>query len=150
MSATCTAIADALVAALAGATFSMPIAASRTYQPEVELAAGDGGVVVQVVPAEVESARLTRDPVIQADHAIHIGIQAQLTNPDPATDSASVDALLVLAQEIEEFVQATQIGPSASYPLSTRRDPLWSPDHLKNLRQFTTVIVATYRVTKKL
>jgi len=136
-------IADAIVAELAGGSWSQSFTPERTYLPTFELA--DSALHVTAVPRGTDEKQAARDRV-QYDHKIDVAIQQKLA----AVSNAAVDALLDLAQEIREYLGPTQQladYPSASW-VGASNAQLYSPDHLRDWRQFTTVITLTYRIVR--
>ncbi len=132
-------IVDAVVAALNGQTFSQPFTAARAYRPAFDLQEMKD-LHVTVVPKGVELASAGRG-LAQSDVQIDIGVQQKLA----AGDDAKVDALVRLVQEIAEFVRATRQFGDAVW-VRTENTPIYSPEHLGELRQFTSVLTLTLRV----
>jgi len=95
---------------------------------------------VTVVPKGVELTTAGRG-LAQSDLQIDIGVQKKLTT----ADNAEIDALMGLAQEIVEFIRATGRFGGASW-MKTENTPVYSQEHLSELRQFTSVLTLTLRV----
>jgi len=134
-------IAEAVVTALNGHGFSVPFLARRAWRPSFDLAELKD-LHVTVVPRGVELTIAGRG-LVQSDVQIDIGVQQKLSAP--GTDDAEIDALLGLVQEIAEFVRATGRFGAAAW-LKTENAPIYSPEHLGELRQFTSVLTLTLRV----
>ncbi|GMV98444.1 MAG: hypothetical protein AMXMBFR83_27940 [Phycisphaerae bacterium] len=132
-------IAEAIVTALNGHTFSQPFTAARAYRPVFDLKDLED-LHVTVVPKGVELSTAGRG-LAQSDLEIHIGVQKKLAS----SDSAEIDALLGLAQEIAEFIRTTGRFGDAAW-VKTENTPIYSAEHLGELRQFTSVLTLTLRV----
>jgi hypothetical protein len=131
-------IADAVVAALNGHSFSQPFTARRAYLPVYDLKDMDS-LHVTVVPKGVEMTTAGRG-FAQSDVQIDVAVQKRL---DPA-DNAQIDALMGLVQEIAEFVRSTGRFGDAAW-VKTENSPIYSQEHLGELRQFTSVLTVTLR-----
>ncbi|GMV98589.1 MAG: hypothetical protein AMXMBFR83_29380 [Phycisphaerae bacterium] len=132
-------IAEAVVTALNGHTFSQPFTAQRAYRPVFDLKEMTD-LHVTVVPKGVELTTAGRG-LAQSDVQIDIGVQKKLA----ASDNAEIDPLLGLVQEIAEFVRATARFADAAW-VKTENTPIYSQEHLGELRQFTSVLTLTLRV----
>jgi len=132
-------IAEAVVAALNGHTFSPPFTAQRAYRAAFDLK-DMKDLHVAVVPKGVEMSTAGRG-LAQSDVQIDIGVQKKLA----AADNAEIDALMELTQEIAEFVRATRQFGDAAW-VRTENLPIYSQEHLAELRQFTSVLTLTLRV----
>ena len=135
-------IADAVVAAMNGHTFSQAFTAARAYRPVFELQ-DMKDLRVTVVPKAVELTTAGRG-LAQSDVQIDIGVQKKLAAPG-STDDAEIDALMGLVQEIAEFIRATGRFGDAAW-IKTDNAPIYSQEHLGELRQFTSVLTLTLRV----
>lgn len=129
-------IAEAVVAALNGHTFSQPFTAQRAFRPVFDLAEMKD-LHVTVVPKGVELSTAGRG-LAQSDVQIDIGVQKKLA----AGDNAEIDALIGLVQEVAEFVRATGRFGDAAW-VKTENTPIYSQEHLGELRQFTSVLTLT-------
>jgi hypothetical protein len=132
-------IADAVVAALNGQTFSQPVTAERAYRAAFDLQEMKD-LRVTVVPKGLELITAGRG-VAQSDVQIDIGVQKKLTTGD----DVEIDELMGLVQEIVEFVRATRQFGDAVW-VKTENTPIYSQEHLGELRQFTSVLTLTLRV----
>ena len=132
-------IAEAVVAALNGHTFSQPFTAQRAFRPVFDLAEMKD-LHVTVVPKGVELSTAGRG-LAQSDVQIDIGVQKKLA----AGENAEIDALMGLVQEVAEFVRATGRFGDAAW-VKTENTPIYSQEHLGELRQFTSVLTLTLRV----
>ena len=132
-------IADAVVAAMNGHTFSQAFTAARAYRPVFELQ-DMKDLRVTVVPKAVELTTAGRG-LAQSDVQIDIGVQKKLAD----TDDAEIDALMGLVQEIADLIRATGRFGDAAW-IKTDNAPIYSQEHLGDLRQFTSVLTLTLRV----
>jgi len=132
-------IAEAIVGALNGHTFSRPVVAARAYRPIFDLK-DMTDLHVTVVPKGVELTTAGRG-LAQSDVQIDIGVQKNLA----AGDNGEIDALIGLVQEIAEFIRATGRFGDAAW-VKTENTPIYSQEHLGELRQFTSALTLTLRV----
>jgi len=132
-------IAEAVVTALNGHTFSQPFTAVRAYRAAFDLK-DMKDLHVTVVPKGAEMSTAGRG-LSQSDVQIDIGVMKKLT----AADNAEIDALMGLAQEIAEFVRATRQFGDATW-VRTENLPIYSQEHLAELRQLTSVLTLILRV----
>lgn len=132
-------IAEAVAAAMNGHTFSQPFTAQRAFRPVFDLAEMKD-LHVTVVPKGVELSTAGRG-LAQSDVQIDIGVQKKLA----AGENAEIDALMGLVQEVAEFVRATGRFGDAAW-IKTENTPIYSQEHLGELRQFTSVLTLTLRV----
>ena len=140
MPAKVTDIADAVVAELNGGNFSEAFTAERAYQPTYELPDMQT-LRVTVVPKSVTTAIASRADD-QVDYAVDIGIQKKLgENPD-----AEADELTALVAEIAAFLNRRPLAAAPEVVwVKTANEPIFSPEHFEQLRQFTSVLTVTYR-----
>ena len=141
-------IADAVVAALNGATLSQPLTAVRHYLPEFDLKEM-GELHVSVVPAELdeEIADRARD---RAEYKIHIAIQKRVAKQDPpGLDTAAIDELMRLVEEIDDLMRHKPLTgyPDAHWTKSENK-PIYDPKHLQEHGQFTSLLALTFRVMR--
>jgi len=136
-----TQVAEAVVAALNSATFSQPIAATRSYLPRVELTELKS-LKVTVVPSSVSVVTLSRGQT-QRDVAIDVAVQKKLAHEQ----NADLDPLLTLAEEIAEHFRDQRLDsfPDAAW-VKTEFKPIYAPEHIEQLRTFTSVLTLTFRV----
>jgi hypothetical protein len=133
-------IADSVVAELNGATFSQPISAARHYAPQFEIGQMQA-LHVSVVPRGVASKSLdrTRDSF---EYQIDVAVQQKVDQANPP-----LDALVTLVEEIADHFRA---GALASFPaarcVEVKNEPVYAPEHLTELGQFTSVLTLTFKV----
>jgi len=132
-------IAGAVVTALNGHTFSQPFTAARAYLPVFDLK-DMKDLHVTVVPRGVEMTTAGRG-LAASDIQIDVAVQKKLTG----ADNAEIDTLMGLVQEIAEFIRSTGRFGDGSW-VRTENVPIYSPEHLGELRQFTSVLTLTLKV----
>jgi len=136
-------IADAVVAELAGGSFSQPIDPLRRVLPEYELS-DLNELRVTVVPASIQIEGASR-ALSQHDVRIDIGIQKKLGK----TIDAEVAQLCELVDEIIEFLKRRRLQAAADAVwVKTANEPIYAADHLSEQRLFTSVLAVTYRVMR--
>jgi hypothetical protein len=136
-------IADAVVAELNAGTFSQSFTAQRLYRPEFDLREM-AALHVTVVPRGVETLTVSRSSV-QYDVSVDVAVQQKLSGES----NAEIDPLMNLVEEIATFFRLRRLSayPNASW-LRTENEPVYSPGHLEELRQFTSVLNLTFRVVR--
>jgi len=132
-------IAEAVVTALNGHTFSQPFRAARAYRAAFDLAEMKD-LHVTVVPKGVEMSTAGRG-LSQSDVQIDVGVQKKLAGGE----NTEIDALMGLVQEIAEFIRSTGRFGDAVW-VRTENVPIYSQEHLAELRQFTSVLTLTLRL----
>jgi hypothetical protein len=140
MPATIIAIADAVTAELNGTSFSQSFVAQRSYVPTYDMQSMND-LKVTVVPKSLSSVSLDRSRD-SYDYQIDVAVQRKsLPQPD------AVDPLMELVEEIADHFRS---NPLASYPgarfMNVENAPVFAPDHLQELRQFTSVLTLTFRL----
>jgi hypothetical protein len=138
-------LSDAVTGALEAETWSMEIEVERSYQPilELENLANLEKVKVDVVPRGQVTTRLSRS---QWDRVYQVAV---LVRSKPAgMANADLDDLMELVEEISEFFRATYRPLTTMQEfacVSVEHDPCFLPDHLDELRQFTSLVVLNFR-----
>jgi len=133
-------VAEAVKDALNGHTFTTAFTAVRTQLPEFKLA-DMGTLHVTVVPRSDASEGLTRD---RDNHTIGVDVAVQQRLSE--VNNTTVDALLALVQEIADFLNRRAMGDAIWQ--TTVNDPVYAPEHLRELRQFTSVLKLSYRLVR--
>ena len=142
-------IADAVVAELNAAppgTFDPAYTAVRRVLPVFDLAEM-ADLHVSVVPRAVEIAGATRS-ASQYDVQIDFGVQQKLASDGGDLDQ-QVPPLCELVDQIADYLRrrVLQTIPQAVW-VRTANEPIYAPEHLSQLRQFTSVLTLTYRITR--
>ena len=135
--ATTAEMAQAVVDGLNARTFSPSITAARAYLPLFDLGAMLD-LHVTVVAAGRTIAPLSRSER-QVEHRIEIAVQQKVAVEDPT----ACDPLLALVTEIAAALPALPM-PEGVW-VRTEHAPLVDPNHLNELRQFTSLIIGTWR-----
>lgn len=135
-------LTEAVVDALNAETFSMPFIARRHYAPLFDLV-DMKELHVSVVPRGVTLEQITRERAAR-DYRIDIAVQKKMVSGD----EEELDSLIALTQEIAESFRGRRLAslPDAMW-LKTEHTPIYSPEHLHELRQFTSVMILTFRLT---
>ena len=144
-------IAEAVTDALNAGTFSRSFTARRHYLPVFELKDMDT-LHVSVVPKEttIEPADRTRE---KRDVAVDIGVQQRL--PASEKEADELDALMTLVDELADHLRFGTLelehppgaGAKAVW-IRTENAPVYAPEHIDQLRQFTSVLTVTYRIMR--
>lgn len=136
-------IAAAVVSEINAAELSQPVTAERTFLPVFDLEDMQD-LHVTIVPRGVTTLPGGRGHN-QHDYAIDIAVQKKLD----AVSNAEVDTLLGLVQELADLFRFKRLtdAPNAAW-LKTENVPVYSPEHLEQLRQFTSVITITFRIMR--
>jgi len=136
-------VADAVVAEINAATLSMPVTAARAYAPVFDLAEMKD-LHVTVVPKGLEQelgSRAGTPREIKVDVAVQKKLQA--------ADAAEIDPLVGLVEEIAELFKLKRLGTyHQAIWRKTENVPIYSQEHLAELRQFTSVLTFTFRITE--
>ncbi|MDD4788816.1 MAG: hypothetical protein PHO07_16715 [Pirellulales bacterium] len=136
-------IADSIVAELNAGGFSQPLSATRCYLPKFDLAEMKD-LHVTVVPRGVAVTAGTRNHN-QHDYQIDIAVQKKLT----AADNGEIDALMSLVDEIADHFRLKRLDNlRAAVWVKTQHEPIYAPEHLDQLRQFTSVLTVTFRMMR--
>jgi len=132
-------IADAVVAELRGGQFTPAFMPVRRLLPVRELAELDE-LRVTVIPRAMESAPLARTTELRT-YTIDIGVQ-QRVGQDVELDAAVV---MNVAEEIAAYLFNRTLADmkQASY-VGHGIDPIYSPEHLEELRVATSVVTVRY------
>jgi len=133
-------IADAVVAALNAATLSQEFTAVRTYLPVYDLKdMGTLHVTVAIRDRDEEPATRAKR---KATYQIDVAVQKKI---DP-TDAAAGDALLYLVDQIAAlFIGQRPTDYAAAICTAIEQNgPLYFPRHMREQRQFTSVLTLTF------
>lgn len=133
-------IADAVVAGVNAATLSMPVTAKREYQPLFELEDMQN-LHVTAVPKSVDVSRASRSQAVY-DYKIDVAVQRKF-----AEDSAAeIDPLMQLVEEIADAFRFKALpGLPGAIWVKTEHPAIYAPEHMSELRQFTSVLTFTFR-----
>ena len=131
-------LADAIVTALNAEDFTKDFTAVRTLLPEYELK-DMKTLHVTVIPREMEIKKINRAQN-RKEMTIDIAVQVR---PGDVTN-AVLEPYLDLADEIVEFLDRKDFTSPAAIWLQTEHNPLCAYEHLRELRQITSVIHTRY------
>lgn len=133
-------IADSVVAELNAATFSQPVSAVRHYAPQYDVAQMTA-LHVTVVPKALSSQALDRSRDT-FEYLIDVAVQQKVDQANPP-----LDVLMTLVEEIADHFRARALD---SFPnarcIEVKNEPVYSPEHLTELGQFTSVLTLKFRV----
>ena len=133
-------VADGVTSLINLATLSQSFTAVRYYQPKFDLKEMDQ-LHVSVVPRSISEKRLSR-ALTAFDCAVDVGVQQRSD-----MSQLTLDGLSNLVAEIAEVLRTNLLtGFAEARLVELERNPVFAPEHLDELRQFTSVIRATYRV----
>lgn len=136
-------LADAIVAELASGQFAPAFMPVRKLLPVRELHEFDD-LRVTVIPRTLESAALGR-ATEQKTYVIDIGVQQRV--PQAADIEQHAADIMAVAETIAEYLRNRPLAalPTAAY-VSHGIDPIYSPEHLEELRLATSVINVRYTI----
>lgn len=144
-------IADAVAAALNGATLSHAFVAERSYVPFIsteelqELRAPH----VAVIPATLEGTIQDRSGRWDPRYQIDVGIRKFVGNNDRLPTNAELnercDAMRVLAEEVMDLFRGARPGDVAARCVEVRNDPIFDPKILADHWIFATVVSLFFR-----
>ena len=139
MTATVVTIAEAVVDEINAASFSQPLVAARHYTPSFELSEMSE-LKVSVVPRSVTSKALDRSRdsfEYQIDVAVQKRVEETLTE---------LDELMELVEEIADHLRTSLLTTLPDVRcMEVVNAPIYSSEHLHELRQFTSLLTLTYR-----
>ena len=120
------------------------VAAQRHYVPAFELKEMDT-LHVSVVPKAVAIQPMGRT-AYQHDVEIDIGIQQRFP---PGNETMEIDTLMDLVEQVSDLLRGKRLTAlSNAVWLRSRNEPIYSPQHMDQLRQFTSVLTLTYRIAR--
>jgi hypothetical protein len=133
-------VAEAVTYEINLGVYSQSVTAVRYYQPRFDLSEMDT-LRVSVVPRSISEKQLSR-ALNSYDCGIDVGVQQR-----SPMDQITLDGLTRLVAEIAERLRSHALSamPDARL-MDLGNDPVFAPDHLDELRQFTSVLSLTYRV----
>jgi hypothetical protein len=133
-------IADAVAAELNNAELSQEFTATVNLKPEFELK-DLKNLKVTVVPKSLKFTGALRH---ESAKEVQIDVGAQKKTADP-------EQLAVLLQLVEEIAGIFDRKRLAQYQkavcIGIENEPIYDPEHLRQFRQFTSVVTLKFRVT---
>jgi len=135
-------ITTALIDSLNAGTFSQAFTAERTYLPIFDLKEMDE-LKVTAVPRDREITRESRNEN-RHEIEVDIGIMKRLDNPED--EVPEVDALTTFVEELITYLGADeQRTMGGARWVKIKNAPIYDPDHLNRLNQFSSLLTVTYR-----
>jgi hypothetical protein len=150
-------IADAITAALDTAAFSQAFTPVRSYAEWEDALEDLNTLHVDVVPVQTGPATELDDRAdVEYDCEIDIGVRYRFGTADQVSatgrvDTAKVDELILLVQEIAEFFMVDRLADANTAVWQDTEIKLgWSRKHLRQLRQFFGFVRLTFKATRVL
>ncbi|KAA0220478.1 MAG: hypothetical protein KJ057_12920 [Phycisphaerae bacterium] len=142
-------IANAVVALINSGTYAEPVVAKRLYQPVLELPEAEALMVSVVPKAQTVNPGTRTDDFIEV--AVDVAVQQKVTFD--ASDQSALDGLMALVEQIIDRLrhEHLEIGTTTlkrALFVSIANEPVFAPDHLEQLRQFTSVVTVRYQVRR--
>lgn len=137
-------LTNAARAALALATFAMPLNPVRQFLPRVDLKDADT-INVLVVPKSVATEILSRNEVLDT-LSIDVAIMKRVAAGDDG--DAETEGLIALAADVAAWFEFGTLEGFAGAWVGTVVNQIYAPDHLSERQQFTSVITITYRLRR--
>lgn len=134
-------IADAVVGELNHAEWRESFAAERGYRPVYDLKDAED-IRVSVIPRSVAEAPMSRART-QGDYTVDVAVQKKVEG------DTETDGLMKLVEEIVRhfrFRRLHLLGGAEAVWIATANSPIYAPEHLAELGQFTSVLTLTFRV----
>lgn len=135
-------IAAALVTSLNAASFTQSVTAVRRYRPHFEIKELTT-IRLSVIAMTVEAVRMARG-VTEFEYGIDVALQ-KAEDPDNET---ALDALAVLAEEIDDHIREAGAMAAGSW-LRQTTPALWIPEHLHEKGAYTHVSRHVYHLEKE-
>ena len=140
-------LADAVLGVLNDGDFCMEFTATRKYQPTSTLK-DMADLHVTVVPGDQTCVPQSRSKDLWT-YTVEVGIQ-QRCDPD---DNDIVDDLLSLVEELIDQFRGIRIsdidGINGAAWTKSENSPTFSREHMQEKRQFTSVIVLTFIMSRQ-
>jgi hypothetical protein len=147
-------VADAITRELAAATLSLSFNPIRSYNSETKLEDTDV-LHVDVVPV-APTVDIETVHSLSYDCVIDIGIRKRFGAETQVDDSGKVkneeiDRLIFFEQELIQFLalRALNVYDKAKF-LALEMRTAWASEHIREYRQFTSILRITYRVSWEL
>ena len=137
-----TEVAQAVTDELNTAEFSIPFQAVRHYQPVYELQQMQS-LHVTVVPRGIATSVLDRSRLV---HEVQIDIAVQKKFASGSVEE--LDPLMELVQEIADYFYKRQLSGTNALWVKTENKPIYAPEHIQELRQFTSVLTIHFKLTE--
>ena len=136
-------VAEAIVAELNAASFSLAFTARRAYLPRYKLEDMEE-LHVTVVPKADTMLPGDRGKS-RHDFQMDVAVQKKLVTGE----NGEIDPLMSLTEEIADYFRAKRLALFASAVWGqTDARAIYAPEHLEQLGQFTSVVTFTFRVMR--
>jgi hypothetical protein len=135
-------IADAVVDNLNDHDFSQDFTAERRYLATLDLKDMGDDLFVTVVMRSLETTAATRAGATEKKYKIDIAVRKKLTKIE---EDEEVDDLVDLVEEIIDYLNPIGMFNLARCHL-IENVPVYIPEHLSTMRQFTSVITLSLKV----
>ena len=135
-------IAQAVTDELNSTEFSVPVQAVRHYQPVYELSQMQS-LHITVVPRGIVTSVLDRS---RLRHEVQIDIAVQKKFSSGSVEE--LDPLMDLVQEIADHFHKRQLSGTNAVWAKTENKPIYAQEHMQELRQFTSVLTISFKVTE--
>ena len=123
--------------------FGQAFEAKRYYQPVFDLGEMQD-LHVSVVPKGLAVSKAAR-AATQNDYQVDVAVQKKLAG----AGLDEVDALMGLVEQIADFFRLRRLKECADAVwVGTENEPVFSQEHMDQLRQFTSVLTLTFRVMR--
>lgn len=150
-------VADAVTAAIAGHDFGIEFACERSYPDWDSELKETGCLRVDVLPVRHTESTLNTRGSVAYNCLTEIGIRRKFGQGEQQVvngriELSEVDRLVYLVEQIHELLcgwDKRQLAADIAWQ-DTEIRASYVPPHLKDWRQFTGIIAATYRVTRTL
>ena len=141
-------IADAVTSTLNAATFGQDFTAERTYVATFELPDLKRLKVTVVPRSKLPAAEAHTRGATRHDYAISVAVQKKFQEIG-GVEKTEIDALMLLVEEIAGYLERRPLAtcPDAKW-IGTENAPVFIPEHIDELRQFTSVLTVTYRAAR--
>jgi len=144
MSALVSNLCDEVTAILNATDFGVECTATKSYVPSLELKGAGETVYLTVAPQTTgyrrDSRSATGRPV-----EIGIGIQRRLPREDPDT---VVETMLDVVERVATELHGTRVAALSAVCISIQNDPIYAPDHMKDVRLFTSVLTTQWEAVQ--
>jgi hypothetical protein len=119
-------------------SFAIEFQATRAYRPVYDLTKFSTGLVVTVIPSELEETPFSRQ-TIQSLVTVDVAVQKKVS---ASSEVADCDQLMLLVEQIKSVMEAGLTLAEAKIDCGwqqTQNRPIFSPNHLKTREVFTSV-----------
>lgn len=143
-------IQEALTDLLNTASLSQEFTAARVYIPNYSISDSPGLLVfVLGLNSVVDMDAGMRDGTNVETHTITVAVYNQIPRINGQPKSSNVDAMMVLVQELTDFIKTTpQILEDGTTLVGIRTSPVYDPALLDSQNTFCSVLQLDYRLLR--